>query len=58
MLFKIKRFFLKKIKQKPSVKVSASVKDYDNEEFFVQKAEATKAIIAKFGYPKELGVGK
>lgn len=57
MLSRIKRIF-KKMKQKPRVKVSASVKDYSNEEFFVQKAEAAKAIIAKFGYPKELGIGK
>lgn len=57
MLSRIKRIF-KNLKQKPRVKVSASVKDYSNEEFFVQKAEAAKAIIAKFGYPKELGIGK
>lgn len=57
MLSTIKRFF-RKIKQKPRVKVNASVRDYSNEEFFVRKAEAAKAIIAEFGYPKELGIGK
>jgi hypothetical protein len=57
MLSKIKRYFRKE-KRNGRLTVTASVKDYSNEEFFVKKAENAKAIIAKFGFPKSLGVGR
>ena len=55
MFSKIKKVFAKK-KTQTRVKVSASVRDYSNEAFFVEKAAAAKAIVEKYGYPKNLGL--
>jgi hypothetical protein len=37
--------------------ISAKVKDYSNEPFFIQKAEASKKVIEKYGLPKNLVTG-
>ncbi len=51
MVQKIKKTLAKK-KSQTHVVSSDAVRDYSNEEFFIQKANATKTIIEKFGYPK------
>lgn len=38
--------------------VSNAVKDYSKEAFFIQKAEASKKVIEKYGLPKQLVTGK
>ena len=38
--------------------VSDKVKDYGDEPFFVQKAEASKKVIEKYGLPKQLVADK
>lgn len=37
--------------------VSNAVKDYSKESFFVQKAEASKKVIEKYGLPKHFVAG-
>ena len=38
--------------------LNSKVKDYGNEPFFVEKAEASKKIIEKYGLPKQLIANK
>jgi len=40
------------------VEVNHKMKDYGKEPFFVQKAEASKKVIEKYGIPKSLATGK
>ena len=40
--------------KKRRIKVSKSMRDYSKEDFFVKKAEAARALLAKYGYPNEL----
>lgn len=45
----------KKITSK-SVMVSAKVKDYGNDPFFLKKAKDSQAFLEKHGFPKDLTV--
>jgi hypothetical protein len=38
--------------------VNQNMKDHSNDPFFVQKAEASKKVIQKYGLPKNLVAGK
>jgi hypothetical protein len=45
-------------KKATKVEVNHNMKDYGKEPFFVQKAEASKKVIEKYGIPKSLATGK
>ena len=45
-------------KKTARVEVNHKMKDYGNEPFFVQKAEASKKVIEKYGIPKSMLTGK
>ena len=45
-------------KKVTKVEVNHKMKDYGKEPFFVQKAEASKKVIGKYGPPKSLVTGK
>jgi len=47
----------KKAKKEITSTGSANVKDYSNDPFVVKKIEASKKIIEKYGFPKELITG-
>lgn len=38
----------------PKIVVNQNMKDHSNDPFFVQKAEASKRVIEKYGLPKRL----
>jgi ribosome biogenesis SPOUT family RNA methylase Rps3 len=52
--------FSKKENKKYSTPKAAGskVRNYGNEQYFVEKAEAAKRVIEKYGLPKELQTGK
>jgi hypothetical protein len=45
-------------KKVTKVEVNHKMKDYENEPFFVQNAEASKKVIEKYGIPKSLTTGE
>jgi hypothetical protein len=42
----------------PKIVVNQNIKDHSNDPFFVQKAEASKKVIEKYGLPKNLVANK
>jgi hypothetical protein len=53
-VFMFSRFIKKQNNKKSKIKVNKSMRDYSKEDFFVKKAEAARALLAKYGYSNEL----
>ena len=50
----IYRYIKKVFSKNREVMISRKVKNYENDPFFVQKADEAKAVLDKYGFPKEL----